>query len=109
MITGTYNTYYDWGNTGSYVQMTTTFNSNNTFTDGQGGNGEWYSLGGSIVFIYRNGTIYSGNFCGHAMVGSMKNVTSGTSIGAWYSVIENSTVNTLERKANSLSASGEKR
>jgi hypothetical protein len=79
-ILGKWDYYYDWNNTGNYSQTTITFNSDGTFINGQGAGGKWNLLDGSIVINYTGGTIYAGNMCGHAMVGTMN------SLGAWYTV-----------------------
>jgi len=85
-IIGQWKYYYDWGNDGRYSQTTITFKPDETFTTGQGSNGKWNLLDDSIIFIYTNGTIYSGNVCGSVMVGSMN------SRGVWYTIRETSTI-----------------
>lgn len=104
-VPGTWNLHYDWGCSGNYSQTSITFNSNGTFTDGQGSNGTWASHDGQIIFQFTNNVSYAASVVESAMVGISFAPPSGS--GCWYAVKSTATTSTAEERKPQRKASGE--
>lgn len=87
-----YNLFYDWSDTGSYVETTWSICPNHTFTSGDGGAGTWkkhvkkvtltYNVGGDAVYA---GKVNAHGICSAAVPCHMTDPGSGT-VGEFYAV-----------------------
>jgi len=87
-IVGKWTFHFSWGCNGVYTQDTVTFDSNGTFLDSFGGQGNWVEDPGMMELQYNppSRTNYSGNVQGSAMVG-ISTTFSGLN-GCWYAIKE---------------------
>jgi hypothetical protein len=106
-VPGTWNSYYDWTNSGSYAHDTVTFNANGTFSDSQGGSGKWSSHDGQLLLQYDNSlhTAYEGSIVDSAIVGISSTFT-GLS-GSWYAIKSTASAKPSAEKTQKHSISGE--
>lgn len=106
-FTGSWTLHYDWWCNNTYPTTTLVINggpTTGTFSCG-GFTGDWYSEDGSkIVFIFPNGTTYSGTRVGGAMLGMMTTVFATSTQGCWYA--ESNTVY-VTADANPKNVAGE--
>jgi hypothetical protein len=80
-ISGQWVLHYSWGCTGSYGQVTLTFNNNGTF--GGAFAGKWYQQEGTILLSFDSGPAkYGGTVNGGVGSGGMSTFTG--SEGCWY-------------------------
>jgi len=86
-FTGSWTLHYDWWCNNTYPTATLVISggpTTGTFSCA-GFTGDWYSEDGSkIVFIFGNGTTYSGTRVGGAMLGMMTTVFTNSTQGCWY-------------------------
>jgi hypothetical protein len=109
-VPGTWNSYYDWTNSGSYAHDTVTFNggpTNGTFSDSQGGSGNWSSHDGQLLLQYNNSlhTAYEGSIVDSAIVGISSTFTGSS--GSWYAIKTTATAKPSAERTQKLSISGE--
>lgn len=107
-IVGQWNLHYDWGCSGSYIQVGITFNSNGTFNiPSQNLAGKWIESDGKILWQFDTSkATYGGNSSGNAMAGIMS--TFSGSNGCWYAIKAGSTITKAEERKAEFDASGEK-
>jgi hypothetical protein len=69
-VPGNWTLFYDWGCSGSYGSTTMTFNSNGTWTSGQGYSGVWVQAAGMLMFKFNSSnTVYAGNLASKSVTG----------------------------------------
>ncbi|MGB9939042.1 hypothetical protein [Methanosarcina sp.] len=107
-VVGQWTFHYDWGCSGSYVQVGITFNNNGTFNiPSQGLAGKWVQSDGMILWQFDTSkTSYGGNFAGNAMAGLMS--TFAGLDGCWYAIKAGSTTMLAEERKAEFDASGDK-
>jgi hypothetical protein len=108
-VPGTWNSYYDWTCSGNYAHDTVTFNANGTFTDSEGGSGNWSSHDGQMLLQYNNSlhTAYEGTIVDNAIVG-ISSTFAGLS-GCWYAIKTTATSKPSAERTQKHSISGEPR
>lgn len=80
-LSGNWVLHYSWGCTGSYGQVTITFNSDGTFSGGT--SGVWRQREGTILLSFTSGPAkYGGTVNGNVGSGAMSTFTG--SDGCWY-------------------------
>jgi hypothetical protein len=84
-INGEWVLHYSWGCTGSFVQISITFNNDGTFTTSEGSPGRWSQQEGKIVWLFNNSsTVYGGDVVSVTMNG-ISSTLHGLN-GCWYAI-----------------------
>jgi hypothetical protein len=107
-VVGQWNLHYDWGCSGSYIQVGLTLNNDGTFNiPSQNLAGKWVQSDGKILWQFNTSkATYGGNSSGNAMAGIMSTFTGSN--GCWYAIKAGSTIKMAEEVKAEFDASGEK-
>jgi hypothetical protein len=73
-VSGQFNLHFSFGCSSSYGTSTVTFNTDGTFSTGDGFHGKWSQTNGNIIWRYDgDSALYAGVVNGGAIVGNMIN------------------------------------
>lgn len=82
-VPGNWNLSYDWNCDGTYTKTPMTFNAGGTFSMGGAVAGNWFENHGTLVFVFSNGTTYSGYHVNKSITGVQRAFVSNLD-GCWY-------------------------
>lgn len=104
-VPGNWNLSFDWNCDGTYTKTPITFNAGGTFSQGGAVAGNWFENHGTLVFVFSNGTTYSGYHVNKSITGVQRAFASNLD-GCWYAHPNDGAVYSVTPSREGVSDSG---